>query len=330
MPVKTRGGVASTRLWTFATSKNRILSAVLCLARYFVCARAPSPDSRCATVSCRLPHILHLTSCSVLILVFLALYILVGKSCWYNSWIPATMCVMVVFHSDIQAKQPLSRSSSFPSVCHQVSLSSLLLYHHFACSALLSWPILRSSAFPPPPLLWCGQLVFELDLTIRGASKAKRSVYNFKRANWPALKELLWHTPGDLAFFPNDVNKSLSTWTDLFVSAVNEHIPKWTTRSVSVQPLIDTELLTLIKKKNRQRKKESTKDESGHWCWEIPTTKTQNQRRVIFTWQKQPITMRQKGSIFSWNVSEPLQTKEAKHSFPNKRLLDFILLWLIK
>ena len=169
-----------------------------------------------------------------------------------------------------------------PSVCHQVSLSSLLLYHHFACSALLSWPILRSSAFPPPPLLWCGQLVFELDLTIRGASKAKRSVYNFKRANWPALKELLWHTPGDLAFFPNDVNKSLSTWTDLFVSAVNEHIPKWTTRSVSVQPLIDTELLTLIKKKNRQRKKESTKDESGHWCWEIPTTKTQNQRRVIF------------------------------------------------
>ena len=59
---------------------------------------------------------------------------------------------------------------------------------------------------------------------IRRASKAKRNVYNFKRANWPALKEMLLHTPWDLAIFPNDINKSLSVWTDLLFSAVYEHI----------------------------------------------------------------------------------------------------------
>ena len=41
----------------------------------------------------------------------------------------------------------------------------------------------------------------------------------------------------------------------MLLSAVNEHIPNCTKRSVSDHPWIDTELLTLIKKKNRQRKK---------------------------------------------------------------------------
>ena len=108
-------------------------------------------------------------------------------------------------------------------------------------------------------------LSFELDLRIRRASIAKRTVYNFKRANWPALKELLLHTPWDLAFYPNDINKSLSTWTDLLLSTVNEHIPKCTKRSVCDHSWIDTELLALIKKE-KQTKKESTNDESVHGC----------------------------------------------------------------
>ena len=68
-------------------------------------------------------------------------------------------------------------------------------------------------------------LSFELVLRIRRVSKAKRTVYNFKRANWPALKELLLHTPWDLAFYPNDINKSRSTWTELLLLLLMSTFP---------------------------------------------------------------------------------------------------------
>jgi hypothetical protein len=79
-------------------------------------------------------------------------------------------------------------------------------------------------------------------------------VFNFKNANWSALKELLMHTPWEMAFVKNDINNSLSIWCDLFFAAVNEHIPKCTKRCVTNQPWIDTELLKLIRKKTHQRR----------------------------------------------------------------------------
>lgn len=94
-------------------------------------------------------------------------------------------------------------------------------------------------------------LSFELDLKIPRKYKVKRSAYNFKKAIWSDLKELLLHTPWDVAFIPNDVNESLDIWSDLFISAVNEHFPKYTKKNVTDHPWIDTQLLTLIKKKNR-------------------------------------------------------------------------------
>ena len=50
----------------------------------------------------------------------------------------------------------LLHSTGLPSAFPAISLPLSL---HFACSALLFWPILRSSVFPPPHLLWCDQLV---------------------------------------------------------------------------------------------------------------------------------------------------------------------------
>lgn len=47
---------------------------------------------------------------------------------------------------------------------------------------------------------------------------------------------------------------------DLFLSAVDEHIPKCTSKNVNDHPWIDKELLSLIREKNRQRKKDSPTD----------------------------------------------------------------------
>ena len=68
---------------------------------------------------------------------------------------------------------------------------------------------------------------FELDLKIPKKPKTMRTVYNLKRADWPGLKQTLKCIPWDMCFVPNDVDTSLSNWCDLFLSAVNEHIPKY-------------------------------------------------------------------------------------------------------
>ena len=94
---------------------------------------------------------------------------------------------------------------------------------------------------------------FVLDFNIPKEPKTKRFVYNFKKANWDALKEVLTNTPWDMSFVPGDIEASLSNWCDLFVSVVNDHVPKRRVRNVHDHPWLDLELMKLIKKKNKQR-----------------------------------------------------------------------------
>lgn len=53
----------------------------------------------------------------------------------------------------------------------------------------------------------------------------------------------------------NDVDTALSNWIHLFLSAVNEHIPKCRARNVNDPPWIDNELRSLLRKKDLRRKK---------------------------------------------------------------------------
>ena len=96
---------------------------------------------------------------------------------------------------------------------------------------------------------------FDLSLEIQKKPKVKRLVYNFKKANWAGLKEQLTHAPWDECFVPSNIDESLSNWCDLFLKAVDDHIPKYNIKNVYDHPWIDKELLHLIKKKNIQRKK---------------------------------------------------------------------------
>ena len=96
---------------------------------------------------------------------------------------------------------------------------------------------------------------FNVDLKLHKKPIIKRTVYNFKNADWSGLKDLLKNTPWDLCFVPNDVDASLSNWCDVFLAAVDEHVPKCKTKNIHDHPWLDTELLSLIKKKNIKRKK---------------------------------------------------------------------------
>ena len=94
---------------------------------------------------------------------------------------------------------------------------------------------------------------FELDLKITKKPNIKRVVYNFKKADWSGLKQTLSNISWDLCFVPNDVDLSLANWSDLFICAVDSHIPKSNSRNVHDHPWIDNEMRFLLKKKDTQR-----------------------------------------------------------------------------
>ena len=112
---------------------------------------------------------------------------------------------------------------------------------------------------------------FDLDLNIYKKPKIKCSVYIFKNANWSVLKEILINSHSNHVFVDDDVNASLSRWCNLFLSAVDDHIPKRVCHSVYDPPWIDKELLDLLKKKNAQRRKSkksrSQKDVEKYKSW---------------------------------------------------------------
>lgn len=53
----------------------------------------------------------------------------------------------------------------------------------------------------------------------------------------------------DLCFASDDIDVTLSYWCDLFLSAIDAHVPKRNTRNTYDHPWLDTQLLNLIKKK---------------------------------------------------------------------------------
>ena len=78
----------------------------------------------------------------------------------------------------------------------------------------------------------------------------ERQVYNFKKADWSGLKRTLGLIDWDLCFVENDMNTSLDSWSDVFLTAVDQHITKNEARNVNEHPRIDRELLQLVKVKN--------------------------------------------------------------------------------
>ena len=77
---------------------------------------------------------------------------------------------------------------------------------------------------------------FCIDLRIARTSQVKRQVYNFKKAYWSGLKRTLSLIDWDLCFVENDINASLDNWSDLFLMALDQHIPKNKARNVNELP----------------------------------------------------------------------------------------------
>ena len=63
----------------------------------------------------------------------------------------------------------------------------------------------------------------------------------------------------------NDIDASTACWYDMLLSCVDEFVPKVVIKDANTPPWIDKEVLLLIRKKNRTRRKAKSKDSVNLW-----------------------------------------------------------------
>ena len=90
---------------------------------------------------------------------------------------------------------------------------------------------------------------FEINICCSRAKPVKRTVYDYKNADFSGLRTHLNHVSFDLAISKNsDINECLQNWKDLFLITVEKFVPKKTVSDKNTPPWIDREVKYLIKK----------------------------------------------------------------------------------
>ena len=90
---------------------------------------------------------------------------------------------------------------------------------------------------------------------LKRLKKSGRTVNNLKKADFSGLKSALRNLSCDTVFVDNDSDASTACWYDMFLSCVDEFVPKVVIKDAKRPPWIDKEVLLLIRKKNRTRLK---------------------------------------------------------------------------
>ena len=79
----------------------------------------------------------------------------------------------------------------------------------------------------------------------------------------------------------NDIDASTACWHDMFLSCVGEFVPEVVIKDANRPPWIDKEVLLLIRKKNRTRRKAKLKDSVNLWE-RFPELRRQVKKMVKF------------------------------------------------
>ena len=94
---------------------------------------------------------------------------------------------------------------------------------------------------------------------LKRLKKSGRTVDNLK-VDLSGLKSTLRNLCWGNVFVDNDIDVSAAGWYYMFLSCVDEFVPKVVIKDANRPPWIDKEVLLLIRKKNRTRRKAKLKD----------------------------------------------------------------------
>jgi hypothetical protein len=96
---------------------------------------------------------------------------------------------------------------------------------------------------------------FNILTRVHRQPKVPSIVHNFKNADFNVLKLALCDIPWETAFLDNDIDVNLRSWEDLFLTCVDQLITKIRIKDPNRPPWIDADVLHLIRKKERVRRK---------------------------------------------------------------------------
>ena len=82
-------------------------------------------------------------------------------------------------------------------------------------------------------------------------------MYNYKKANWQALKQSLRTAVlcDRINNFTDNVSDACTTWTSRIMNIVDTHIPKVRLEIIDSPPWIDNDVLSTSRRKEKLRKK---------------------------------------------------------------------------
>ena len=91
---------------------------------------------------------------------------------------------------------------------------------------------------------------FDIKLCFQRAKAVRRTIYDFKNANFNAVRQHLLSVPLYSAIVHlSDVDECWEVWKDLFLKTIDQFVPKKTVLDINTPPWIDREVKHLINKK---------------------------------------------------------------------------------
>ena len=91
--------------------------------------------------------------------------------------------------------------------------------------------------------------------TTNQQSAGKRTVFNYKKANWDGLKRTLLYIPWHVAMLEEDINQNLIKCENLLCVAINEFIPTKQVKNKHAPRWVDREVKNLCRKKDQTSRK---------------------------------------------------------------------------
>ena len=97
-------------------------------------------------------------------------------------------------------------------------------------------------------------VTFSIKTFLKIPKSIKRTIYNYKKANWHSLNQDLSRIDWEHLFGQSDIHDAWSIFKNKLTSLCNKHIPKIKVKDSHQPPWFDSEVFRLNKKREKFRK----------------------------------------------------------------------------
>ena len=171
-------------------------------------------------------------------------------------------------------------------------------------------------------------LTTQLSLSIKAFLKIpksiKRTIHNYKKANWHSLNQDLSRIDWEHLFGQSDIHYAWSIFKNKLTSLCNKHIPKIKVKDSYQPPWFDSEVFRLNKKKEKFRKLFKQKKSQYHYSRYTALRKSlkmliKSKMNANFDSDLSPNTITKKFWSFVKSSSKSCRIPERMHLYSSRK-----------